>query len=292
MEKGRKKKPLPTRRTMIVAFVLTALFAAMAMPPLAVHFSEKRGSIQVEGTVVDMERSRSLRQNKNEGYYNSYDQFPVYEFTYGGEGLRLTGDARGDVEIGETRSLYYWPETGLVIAKGDARRLVLSAVMGLAACCAFVTGTRAAWLRRDMEENKPSKAKGRIFRILILTGVVCIVFVILLVTTELRYIWTGVQVRAQVQYPDGDGRGASVTFQWKDKEKGVHAVTSPFSLLPKSYYRGDKLIIYYNTGWQQGHIPANRGLVWTGALGGSAAGIITLSWGVWGLTRQKRRQKS
>ena len=67
MEKGRKKKPLPTRRTMIVAFVLTALFAAMAMPPLAVHFSEKRGSIQVEGTVVDMERSRSLRQNKNEG---------------------------------------------------------------------------------------------------------------------------------------------------------------------------------------------------------------------------------
>ena len=143
-----------------------------------------------------------------------------------------------------------------------------------------------------MEENKPSKAKGRIFRILILTGVVCIVFVILLVTTELRYIWTGVQVRAQVQYPDGDGRGASVTFQWKDKEKGVHAVTSPFSLLPKSYYRGDKLIIYYNTGWQQGHIPANRGLVWTGALGGSAAGIITLSWGVWGLTRQKRRQKS
>lgn len=29
MEKGRKKKPLPTRRTMIVAFVLTALFAAI-----------------------------------------------------------------------------------------------------------------------------------------------------------------------------------------------------------------------------------------------------------------------
>ena len=105
-------------------------------------------------------------------------------------------------------------------------------------------------------------------------------------------VQTGVQVRAQVQYPDGDGRGASVTFQWKDKEKGVHAVTSPFSLLPKSYYRGDKLIFYYNTGWQQGHIPANRGLVWTGALGGSASGIINLSWGVWGLTRQKRRQKS
>ena len=249
---------------------------------------------------AEYEEMEARRIERNLEYLDAGVVFIDLKAVYIDEGVRIGKGTviypcvvlEGDVEIGETRSLYYWPETGLVIAKGDARRLVLSAVMGLAACCAFVTGTRAAWLRRDMEENKPSKAKGRIFRILILTGVVCIVFVILLVTTELRYIWTGVQVRAQVQYPDGDGRGASVTFQWKDKEKGVHAVTSPFSLLPKSYYRGDKLIIYYNTGWQQGHIPANRGLVWTGALGGSAAGIITLSWGVWGLTRQKRRQKS
>ena len=54
------------------------------------------------------------------------------------------------------------------------RRLTISAPRG---------GERlAAWLRRDMEENKPSKAKGRIFRILILTGVVCIVVLTIFAT--------------------------------------------------------------------------------------------------------------
>ena len=69
MEKGRKKKPLPTRRTMIVAFVLTALFAAMAMPPLAVHFSEKRGSIQVEGTVAGVAALEKLTQQIGRSVY-------------------------------------------------------------------------------------------------------------------------------------------------------------------------------------------------------------------------------
>ena len=288
--KKRTTRKIPTRRAMIAAFALAALFAAMAMPPLAVHFSEKRGSIQVEGTVVDMESGPSRRPGKNGDYYSSSDRFPVYTFRYGGEELRLTGDARGDVKIGQTRSLYYWPDTGLIVAKGDARRLILSASMGFAACCAFAIGARAAWLRQEEQQSQPRQNKGRFFRILILTGTVCLSFVILLGAAELRYIWTGVPVRAQVQFPDGDGQGASVTFQWKKRIKGVHAVTSPFSRLPQDCGQGDKLIIYYNTGWQQGHIPANRSFVWTAALGGSAAGFISLSWGLLGLTWQKRHK--
>ena len=51
MEKGRKKKPLPTRRTMIVAFVLTALFAA------------KGGRIEElnRGTLLNLQKERNER---------------------------------------------------------------------------------------------------------------------------------------------------------------------------------------------------------------------------------------